>query len=148
TRGPCLSSPQHPLEAGSQDPASFFFGDILPMRDYPALYKKLERTLLAIEESQDIARMLGALLEQILVTFRDDLCFSSGRLYRLDGDRYRLVRLVGDGQYPPDFSVPLDYGPISSVRANGYVMMRRGDPGVRADIESELGVDHFAAICF
>lgn len=116
--------------------------------DYPSLYKKLERTLATIEESPDIRRMLESLLEHIVDAYRHDLGFSSGRLYELDGDRYHLVRVVGDGVHPAGFSLPLDYAPLVQVRDHGYVSMTLSDPGVRSDIEAALGVDHFAAICF
>lgn len=118
------------------------------MRDYPALYRKLERTLSRIEESEDVARTLETILEHIVVTYRDDLGFSSGRLYRLEDEGYRLAKVVGNGSHRTGFVLPVDYAPVARVRALGYVMMQLGDPGIRSDIEAALGVDHFAAICF
>lgn len=118
------------------------------MTGFSTLYRKLERTLEAIEGSTDVARTLESLLEHILVTYREDLGFVAGRLYRLDGDRYVLERVVGEGAHPRDFALPVDYAPVVQVRSQGYVMMHPGEPGLRADLEASLGVDHFAAICF
>lgn len=116
--------------------------------DYQKLYKKLERTLNAIEEAPDVAATVRSLLARILASFGEELGLSAGRFYHLYGDRYVLSQVEGDGAHPEGFSLPLDYVPVARVRSEGYVLMRHTDPGIRHDIEAALRVDHFAAICF
>ena len=44
--------------------------------DYRGLYKTLERTLYAIEHSEDLDSTLAAILEGIVTEFREELGFS------------------------------------------------------------------------
>jgi hypothetical protein len=113
---------------------------------HKAWYRKLERTLQAIERSQDVAGMLSSALASIVRDFREELGVRGGRLYRKEGAKYVLKHQVGKSRAPIGYKIPLHYHPIKVLRKSGYLLMREGDPGFDPRIEEVVGVRVFAAI--
>ena len=67
-----------------------------PPRDFKALYRKLDRGLGRIEQSEDVSKMLTSILESLVKDFREELGFESGRdRDKLDGVPHRLSEVLG-----------------------------------------------------
>ena len=113
---------------------------------HKAWYRKLERTLDAIERSHDMADMLSAALSSIVRDFREELGVVGGRLYERKGSRYVLMHQTGKSRAPIGYKIPIHYAPIKTLLQTGYILMRESDPGFDARIEETLGVRVFAAI--
>ena len=109
-------------------------------------YRKLERTLDAIERSEDMAGMLSSALGSIVRDFREELGVVGGRLYRREGSKYVLTHQTGKSRAPIGYKIPLHYHPIKVLRKRGYILMRENDPGFDRRIEGAIGVRIFAAI--
>ncbi|MBI4161526.1 MAG: PP2C family protein-serine/threonine phosphatase [Acidobacteria bacterium] len=115
--------------------------------DYRGLYKKLERTLRAIERSADLDETLSAILEGIVTEFREDLGFVGGRLYRVLPDVIVLQMRCGkSGSVRPGLRIPRTYRPIQTVLEQGYVFMAADHPDFDPAVERDLEVQVFAAI--
>ena len=132
---------EDPPAPDSAPPALLFTGS-----EHKAWYRKLERTLDAIERSQDVSEMLSAALASIVRDFREDLGVVGGRLYVKKGSRYVLKDQTGKSKAPIGYKIPIRYAPIKELLKSGYILMRESDPGFDPRIESVLGVRVFAAI--
>jgi serine phosphatase RsbU (regulator of sigma subunit) len=113
---------------------------------HKAWYRKLERTLDAIERSEDMGGMLSSALASIVRDFREELGVVGGRLYRKERGKYVLTHQVGKSNAPLGYKIPLHYHPIKVLLKSGYILMRESDPGFDHRIEEVVGVKIFAAI--
>ena len=129
------SEPTEPEEAAAPGPT-----------EHKAWYRKLERTLDAIERSEDMAEMLSSALQSIVRDFREELGIMGGRLYHKEGSRYVLKHQTGKSRAPIGYKIPLHYHPIKVLRRSGYLLMNESDPGFDRRIEDVVGVKVFAAI--
>jgi hypothetical protein len=117
------------------------------IRDFKALYRKLEKTLDRIESTEDPSRLLSGVLDLLVNDFEEEFGFVAGRLYSREEDALVLRSVAGETERPPDsFSIPLDYPPCQRILKEGLVIMERGDPGFDESIEGPIGVSKFAAI--
>lgn len=122
-------------------------GNPRDIRDFKALYRKLEKTLERIEHTADVSSLLSEILRSVVHDFEEDFGFQSGRLYRRRGGALELLTVAGDTERPPDsYRIPMDYPPVQTILAEGLVIMKRGDPGFDESIEGPIGVSKFAAI--
>jgi Stage II sporulation protein E (SpoIIE) len=118
----------------------------LPAAGHKAWYRKLERTLGAIERSEDVARMLSEALASIVRDLHEELGFVGGRLYERKGSRYILTHQTGRSEAPIGYRIPIHYAPIKKLLRQGYLLMSEGEPGFDPRIEEVVGVKVFAAI--
>ena len=117
--------------------------------DYRALLKNVEKTLSAIQASDDIVSTVAAVGEAVVVNFRSELGIIGGRLYQLDESEYVLKRGFGRSRRVAEgLSVPLSYGPIRRALEEGVVLADLKDPSVDRELESRRGVTRFAAVSF
>jgi sigma-B regulation protein RsbU (phosphoserine phosphatase) len=113
-----------------------------------SLFRRVERTLDAIEHAGDILGTIRNVTSYMTVNFRDDLGIVGGRIYRLDGHEYELVQVFGTADPAPiGTHVPQEYAPIEAVLDSGLVVMARSAPGLDPALEAQLGTgERFAAI--
>lgn len=115
--------------------------------NYKQLFRKLERTLSRIEDTEETTTTLVAIMRSLVDDFHDELGILNARLYYKQGANYVLKIPYGPGQHlPVGIKVPAEYSAIRIAAQRGYVFMREGDPGFDARIEKRLGVKQFAAI--
>jgi sigma-B regulation protein RsbU (phosphoserine phosphatase) len=115
--------------------------------NYQALMKKVEQVVAAMDRDEDIAATIPSLLETIIDKFRDELGIYGGRLYQRRGGYYVLQATFGDAkEVPKGLKVPISYRPIELLLENGTVYMGDEDPDMDRNLESQLGVQRFAAI--
>lgn len=112
-----------------------------------SLLRRLERTLAGIESSDTVGKTLRKVLESALREFGEELGLLGGRIYRRDGEEFTLRHHFGSpGTGSDEIRIPASYAAIRKLRAQGYVLMDRSSPEFDPQIESSLGVTHFAAI--
>jgi len=115
--------------------------------NYQALMKKVEQVVAAMDRDEDVAATIPSLLETIIDKFRDELGIYGGRLYQRRGGYYVLQATFGDAkEVPKGLKVPISYRPIELLLENGTVYMGDEDPDMDRNLESQLGVQRFAAI--
>ncbi len=113
-----------------------------------SLFRKVERTLDAIEQGSDILGTIRNVAEHMTVNFRADLGILGGRVYRLDDTEYELVETFGSGRGTPlGTRVPRSYAAIEAVLDSGLVVMDRNAPELDPQLEAQLGTrERFAAV--
>ena len=112
-----------------------------------SLFRRVERTLSAIDRGEDILATIQNVAEYMVTNFRDDLGIIGGRLYRRTDDGYELVGSFGSAAPPPGTVVPHAYAPIEAAIDAGMVVMDRATPGLDPELEALLGTrERFAAI--
>ncbi|MGD1147415.1 MAG: PP2C family protein-serine/threonine phosphatase [Thermoanaerobaculaceae bacterium] len=113
-----------------------------------SLFRRVERTLDAIEHAGDILGTIRNVTSYMTVNFREDLGILGGRIYRLEGNEYELVQVFGTAdQAPLGTRVPRDYAAIEAVLESGLVVMTRNAPELDPALETQLGTrERFAAI--
>ncbi len=115
--------------------------------NYRGLMKKVEQVVAAMDRDEDVAATIPSLLEIIIDKFRDELGIYGGRLYQRRGGYYVLQATFGEAkEVPKGLKVPISYRPIQLLMENGTVYMDAEDPGIDRNLESQLGVQRFAAI--
>lgn len=115
--------------------------------DFRRLLKNVELLVRDIESGEETASAIHRLADRIVGKFRDELGMSGGRLYRREGEMYRLVATFADARpFTSEVRVPVAYAPVEAVLADGVVYMDRDDPRLDREIERHLGVERFAAI--
>jgi sigma-B regulation protein RsbU (phosphoserine phosphatase) len=115
--------------------------------NYQALMKKVEQVVAAMDRDEDVAATIPSLLETIIDKFRDELGIYGGRLYQRRGGYYVLQATFGDAkEVPKGLKVPISYRPIELLMENGTIYMGVEDPEMDRNLESQLGVQRFAAI--
>lgn len=115
--------------------------------DYKHLLTQVQKTIAAIENTDDARSTISRAAESIAANFRDELGISGGRLYEYQDTHYELIDRFGandTGQL--GIEVSTDYKPIELALENGIVVMEPGDPSLDAELESRLGAERFAAI--
>ena len=113
-----------------------------------SLFRRVERTLDAIEHAGDILGTIRNVTSYMTVNFRDDLGILGGRIYRLEGSQYELVQVFGTADAGAiGTHVPRDYAAIEAVLDSGLVVMTRNAPELDPALEAQLGTrERFAAI--
>jgi serine phosphatase RsbU (regulator of sigma subunit) len=113
-----------------------------------SLFRRVERTLDAIEHAGDILGTIRNVASYMTANFRDDLGIVGGRIYRLDEHEYELVHVFGTaGAVPIGTRVPKDYAAIEAVLDMGLVVMARNAPELDPALEAQLGTrERFAAV--
>ena len=112
-----------------------------------SLFRKVERTIEAIERSPDAASTIAQTANAIVENFREDLGVRGGRLYERRDGGYELTRIFGAVSAAPiGLFVPDEYPPVQQVVDEGVVVMDLTAPGVDPEFEKRLGADRFAAI--
>src|SRR3954453_7500013 len=115
--------------------------------NYKRLMKKVEQVVAAMDRDEDVAQTIPSLLETIIDKFRDELGIYGGRLYQRRGGYYVLQATFGEAkEVPKGLKVPISYRPIELLLENGTVYMGDEDPDMDRNLESQLGVQRFAAI--
>ena len=115
--------------------------------DHGALMRKIEALLGQIERDPDKILSISSVAEKIIAKLRDDLGILGGRLYELDGDSYLLRATFPDAKkIDHQIRIPRDYPPVEICLMRGNVYMSADDPLVDPELESELGVEDFAAV--
>jgi sigma-B regulation protein RsbU (phosphoserine phosphatase) len=115
--------------------------------NYQQLMKKVEQVVAAMDRDEDVSATIPSLLETIIDKFRDELGIYGGRLYQRRGGYYVLQATFGDAkEVPKGLKVPISYRPIELLLENGTVYMGDEDPDMDRNLESQLGVQRFAAI--
>ncbi len=117
--------------------------------NYRALLKNVEKTLGAIERSDDTLKTVANVAEAVVQNFRTELGIFGGRLYVRDEGDYVLQRVFGRARKPlPGVRVSASYGPIQRAAEEGVVLTDLTDRSVDRDFEARLGVARFAAVSF
>ncbi len=117
--------------------------------DYRALLKNVEKTLSAIEGSDDIVSTVASVGEAVVGNFRNELGIIGGRLYQLEDGEYVLRRGFGRSKKVSEgLTVPASYEPIRRAIEEGVVLADLKDPWVDRELEARLGVTRFAAVSF
>ncbi len=113
-----------------------------------SLFRRVERTLDAIEHAGDILGTIGNVASYMTANFKDDLGIVGGRIYRLDEDEYDLVHVFGTADSAKiGTRVPARYAAIEAALDSGLVVMARNAPELDPDLEAQLGTgERFAAI--
>jgi sigma-B regulation protein RsbU (phosphoserine phosphatase) len=113
-----------------------------------SLFRRVEKTLDAIEHGEDILGTIRNVAGYMTANFRDDLGILGGRIYRADEDAYELVQVFGnatDGALGT--RIPRDYAAIEAALDSGLTVMARSAPQLDAALEAQLGTrERFAAI--
>ena len=113
-----------------------------------SLFRRVERTLGAIEDAGDILGTIRNVAAFMTVNFRDDLGILGGRIYHLDGNEYELLQVFGTAEPAVvGTKVRRDYAPIEAANDSGLVVMARDAPELDPALEANLGTgERFAAI--
>ena len=117
--------------------------------DYRSLLRNVEKTLEAIEGTDNVSHTILRVADAIVHNFRNELGILGGRLYLREDNAYMLERGFGRSRRAPaGLAVPASYGPIVRAEEDGIVLTDRSDPSVDAEFERKLGVTRFAAVSF
>jgi sigma-B regulation protein RsbU (phosphoserine phosphatase) len=117
--------------------------------DYRALLKNVEKTLSAIERSDDVVSTVADVGEAVVSNFRGELGIIGGRLYQREDAEYILRRGFGRSKKVSEgIAVPASYEPIRRAIEEGVVLADLKDPWVDRELEARLGVSRFAAVSF
>jgi sigma-B regulation protein RsbU (phosphoserine phosphatase) len=113
-----------------------------------SLFRRVERTLDAIEHAGDILGTIRNVASYMTANFRDDLGIVGGRIYRLDEDEYELVHVFGTADASKiGTRVPAGYVAIEAALDSGLVVMARNAPELDSALEAQLGTrERFAAV--
>jgi sigma-B regulation protein RsbU (phosphoserine phosphatase) len=113
-----------------------------------SLFRRVERTLDAIEHAGDILGTIRNVASYMTANFRDDLGIVGGRIYRLDEDEYELVHAFGTADASKiGTRVPAGYVAIEAALDSGLVVMARNAPELDSALEAQLGTrERFAAV--
>lgn len=117
---------------------------------HKSFYRKLDEILRGIDREQGLESMLTRILAEVTdEVFTDELGISSGRLYRLEGDAYVVVRSFGArGEEVLGLKVSRHYPIIQSMQPDEVVYFTSDDTRVDPEFEKSLGVVDFAAFHF
>jgi sigma-B regulation protein RsbU (phosphoserine phosphatase) len=117
--------------------------------NYRALLRNVEKTLTAIERSDEITKTIVDVGEAVVRNFRHELGIFGGRLYVLRDNQYVLERGFGRSRkVAPGILVSSEYAPIRKAQEDGLVLTDLHDPSVDPEFEKRIGVNRFAAVAF
>ena len=112
-----------------------------------SLFRKVERTIEAIERSPDVGSTIAQTASAIVENFREDMGVRGGRLYERRDGGYEVTRTFGGvSSAPIGLFVSDQYPPVQRVVDEGVVVMDLMAPGVDPELEKRLDADRFAAI--
>jgi serine phosphatase RsbU (regulator of sigma subunit) len=113
-----------------------------------SLFRRVERTLGAIERGADILATIRNVADHMVASFRDHLGIVGGRIYKLVDTDYELVHTFGSASGAAvGTRVPKCYAPIETLLDSGLVVMDLSAPEVDPQLEARLGThSKFAAI--
>jgi sigma-B regulation protein RsbU (phosphoserine phosphatase) len=115
--------------------------------DYKHLLTQVQKTIAAIETTDDPRSTISKAAETIATNFRDELGISGGRLYEFQDTHYELIdRFGANDEGVLGIEVATDYKPIELALENGIVVMEPGDPALDTELERLIGAERFAAI--
>jgi serine phosphatase RsbU (regulator of sigma subunit) len=123
-----------------------------PGSGFKALYRKLERTLDRIERFQNPSVLLESIVEILVIDFKAELGFESGRVYERVGADFVLCCVRGSSGKPVagspiGYRVPRNYPAHVRTLREGLLIMHPGEPDFDSEIERAIGVTStFAAI--
>ena len=129
-----MSRRRKPVQASASTPKS--------------LFRRVERTLDAIEHAGDILGTIRNVASYMTANFHDELGIVGGRIYRLDEDEYLLMQVFGTAD-PTTIGtrVPANYAAIEAALDSGMVVMARNAPALDPALETQLGTgERFAAV--
>jgi len=112
------------------------------------LFRKVERTLDAIQQGSDIVGTIRNVAEHMTTNFGNDLGITGGRVYRADDLEYELLDTFGSARGTlAGQRVSRRYAAIEAVLDSGIVVMDRNAPELDPEIEAQLGTaTRFAAV--
>lgn len=117
--------------------------------NYRALLKNVEKTLVAIERTDDVLSTIVSVGEAVVRNFRYELGIFGGRLYVRRENQYVLEKGFGRSRrVDAGLVVSADYGPIRRAEEDGLVLTDLADPSVDPELEKRIGVNRFAAVSF
>jgi len=121
---------------------------VAPTPSPKSLFRRVARTLSAIEQGSTPLATIRAAAEHMVRNFRAELGVEGGRIYRLDGVFYELVETFGQASRAKvGVRVPQSYPPIQELLETGLLVMDRSAPGLDPELEQALGTgERFAAI--
>ncbi len=120
-----------------------------PPMDYRALLRNVEKTLEAIEGTDNVSQTILRVADAVVHNFKSELGILGGRLYLRVENTYVLERGFGRSKKAPTgLVVPADYGPIVRAEESGIVLTDLSDPTVNSALEQRIGVTRFAAVSF
>src|SRR6266542_671076 len=112
-----------------------------------SLFRKVEKTIEAIERSPDVGSTIAQTANAIVENFREDMGVRGGRLYERRDGGYEVTRTFGAvSSAPIGLFVSDQYPPVQRVVDDGVVVMDLTAPGVDPELEKRLDADRFAAI--
>jgi sigma-B regulation protein RsbU (phosphoserine phosphatase) len=117
------------------------------MADHKKLMRLVGRAAKQIDAAPEHEKTVKIVADAIIGRFRDELGIYGGRLYRREGDHYRLLATVGEAKpVEEEVLVPVDYEPTQLVLAERVLFMDAADPRTDPSLEATLGAGVFAAI--
>src|SRR6476660_8127603 len=112
-----------------------------------SLFRKVEKTIEAIEASADVASTIAHAAGAIVENFQEDMGVRGGRLYERRDGGYEVTRTFGRvSSAAIGLFVSDQYPPVQRVVDDGVVVMDLTAPGVDPELEKRLDADRFAAI--
>ena len=114
-----------------------------------SLFRRVERTLDAIEHGETPLGTISNVADYMAVNFCEDLGITGGRIYKYsDTDDYELVATFGTASASAvGRRVARDYPAFEALVDAGLVVMDRDAPGLDPDVEESVGSgERFAAL--
>ncbi len=135
--------PQPPDPLVPRDPAL-----PVPVPDFRALFRRLERALVRIEHAENDSQTLEVSLRVLLEEFREELGFEGGRIYQRDAAGFFLCCGFGTScDAPVGLRIPAGYPPHLRTIEKGVAIGRQDERGADEEFERRVGVSaRYAAI--
>ncbi|HEY7575617.1 MAG TPA: hypothetical protein VIB08_10670, partial [Thermoanaerobaculia bacterium] len=111
-----------------------------------SLFRKVEKTIEAIERSADASSTIAQTAAAIVENFKDELGITGGRLWQARDGGFELIRTFGANEaVAPGVFVSRAYPALQRVLDEGVAMVGLEEPGVDPAFEQSIGVDRFFA---
>jgi sigma-B regulation protein RsbU (phosphoserine phosphatase) len=111
-----------------------------------SLFRKVEKTIEAIDRSPDASSTIAQTASAIVENFKDELGLTGGRLWQARDGGFELIRTFGANEVvTPGVFVSRAYPGLQRVLDEGVAMVGLEEPGVDPDFEHSIGVDRFFA---
>src|SRR6266511_1443910 len=112
-----------------------------------SLFRKVEKTIEAIERSPDVGSTIAQTANAIVENFREDMGVRGGRLYERRDGGYEVTRTFGAvSSAPIGLFVSDQYPPVQRVVDDGVVVMDLTAPVVDPELEKRLDADLMASL--
>ncbi len=113
--------------------------------NYKEYYRDLARLLRHVDQADHPEAMLTSVIDQVIEQFGVRAGISSGRLYKLNGPDWVVVRSVGSkGQDIMGLKIPVDYSIVQELTSDTVKYFAADHDGIDRELEERLGVGHFA----